>query len=55
MLAIAWRFKSAHWYHLLLFEVDTETDFLVGFFASGRKFLLRTILEQLLLRCSSLY
>ena len=26
LLAIAWRFKSAHWYHLLLLEEDTETD-----------------------------
>ena len=23
LLAIAWRFKSAHWYHLLLLEEDT--------------------------------
>jgi len=26
LLAIAWRFKSAHWYHLLLLEEDTETE-----------------------------
>jgi len=45
LLAIAWRFKSAHWYHLLLLEEDTETDLWVGFFVSGRKFVPKKLLQ----------